>query len=291
MKYYLKSVFFLMSCLCAHTGWADESPKSFSHFELGAEVISYSETTTVAGHEVNMSQHVVNPVQYTLGYTPLDDDAGFYIQVATTLDAISVNESWDIAPFGEVQTNQRKVRWNDLTLLYASKFEYSGFQLVGGLNMMTLSFMRSNFQKSTGAPAFEASIAPTTYAVFPGSITEDSTNLSAMIGVRYNTVFSDAYDDGRFLFSLLGGMPLYYKVENSNFPDTTWVEYFQGYDVQSNIGYAFRIYEDFFLSMNVNASFKQRPETSRVAVSGGMGRIPEVLMYNVRTTVGLEWGF
>ncbi|MDQ7002122.1 MAG: hypothetical protein Q9N02_05485, partial [Ghiorsea sp.] len=190
-----------------------------------------------------------------------------------------------------VQTNQRKVRLNDLTLLYASQFECSGFQLIGGVNIVTLSFTRSDFRKSTGATAFEASIAPTTYTVFPGSITEDSTNISAIVGVRYDTVFLDALDDGRLQFSLTAGVPMYYKVENSNFPNTTWVESFQGYDVQSNIGYAFRLYKDFFLSMNVNVNYKQRPETRGLAVAGGTGRIPKVVMYNIRSTIGLEWGF
>jgi len=277
--------------LAMHSAYADDTNHSFSYFELGSETVTYGETTTVAGHKLDMSKSVTNPVQRSGGYTPIGEDDGFYIQVATTLDAISATEAWNIAPFGEVQTNQRKVRWNGMSLLYSSKFEYSGVHVVGGLNFMTLSFMRSNFQKSTGATAFEASIAPTTYTVFPGSITEDSTSASAVIGIRYDSLFSDSHVDSRIQAGITGGVPVYYKVENSNFPNTKWVEYFQGYDVQANIGYAHRIYKDFFVSLNLDVNYKKRPETSGQPVAGGTGRIPEVTMTNVRTSLGLEWGF
>lgn len=291
MKYVLSILFLVLSLsLNFSLVTASEYNSNFSYFELGAEVISYSEATSVAGHVLDMSKQVVNPVQRSGSYTPIGDDAGFYIQVATTLDALSATEEWNIAPFGVVQTNQRKVRWNDLSLLYASQFEYSGFHVVGGLNVMTLSFTRSNFQKSVGAPAFEASIAPTTFSVFPGSITEDSTNVSALIGIRYDSLFDKTYDDTRWQIGLTGGIPLYYKVENSNFPNVSWTEYFKGFDVQSNVGYAFRIYKDFFMNMQLSASYKKRPETKGVAVTGGTGRVPAVTMYNIRASLGLEWG-
>jgi len=270
---------------------AADTNQSFSYFELGTESVMYAETTSVAGHKLDMSKRVSNPAQRSGGYTPIDEDSGFYIQVATTLDAISATEAWNIAPFGEVQTNQRKVRWNSMLLLYSSKFQDSGLHLVGGINFMTLSFMRSNFQKSTGAPAFEASISPTTYTVFPGSITEDSTSASAVVGVRYDSIFSDNYVDSRIRTGFTVGVPMYYKVENSNFPNTQWVEYFQGYDLQANVGYAHRIYKDFFVNFNLDVNYKKRPETGGQPVSGGTGRIPEVTMTNVRASMGLIWGF
>jgi len=271
--------------------YGSESNPSFSYFEVGVETVVYGESTSVVGHKLDMSQAVSNPVQRSGGYTPIDEDSGFYIQVATTLDAISATEAWNIAPFGEVQTNQRKVRWNSMSLLYASKFQDSGLQLVGGINFMTLSFMRSNFQKSTGAPAFETSISPTTYTVFPGSITEDSTSASAVVGVKYDSIFFDSYIDSRLQTGFTVGVPVYYKVENSNFANTQWVEYFHGYDVQANVGFAFRIYKDFFMNLNLDVNYKKRPETSGQAVSGGTGRIPEVTMTNIRTSMGLIWGF
>jgi len=271
--------------------YASESNPSFSYFELGSETVIYGETTSVAGHKLDMSQAVSNPVQRSGGYTPIDENSGFYIQVATTLDAISATEAWNIAPFGEVQTNQRKVRWNGMSLLYSSRFQDSGLHLVGGINFMTLSFMRSNFQKSTGAPAFETSISPTTYTVFPGSITEDSTSASAVVGIRYDSIFSDSAVDSRIQTGFTVGVPMYYKVENSNFPNTQWVEYFQGYDVQANVGYSHRIYKDFFVNINLDVNYKKRLETRGQPVSGGTGRIPEVTMTNIRTNIGLIWGF
>ena len=263
---------------------------AFSYSEIGTETISYGETTTVAGYQLNLSQAVTNAVQRSGGYTPLSDELGFYIQSATTLDPLPAEESWNISPFGSVQTNQRKVRWNELSVLLSWQFHETGYHAVTGMNISALSFTRSYFQRSTGTAAFEAATA-STLSLPTGSITEDSTNVSALIGFRYDSTFIDPDETTRLLGGIMLGTPVYYKVENSGFPGVRWVEYFQGYDVVANIGYGMQIHEKFLFSMHTEVIYKKRFETSGLAVAGGTGRIPEVTIWNARVTAGVEWSY
>ena len=263
---------------------------AFSYTEIGAEIISYGEKTTVSGYPLNMEAVVVNVAQRSGGYTPVSEFGGFYIQTATTLDPLSANEQWDIQPFGVVQENERKVRWNELNVLYSQLFRDSGYHLVAGASIATLSFIRSAFTKGVGATAFENAVG-TPLNIFPGAISEDSTHVTANIGFRYDSTFLDPDETSRFLWGVSAGVPLYYKVENSNFPGTTWVEYFKGYDVAANISYGFQVYEKFMLSMSAEGLYKRRPETHGIAVSGGVGRIPEVTIWNVRLAAGIEWSY
>ena len=261
-----------------------------SYSEIGAELVTYAESTTVGGYPLTMSATVTNMVQRSGGYTPVSEFGGFYIQTATTLDPLSAHEEWDISPFGIIQTNERKVRWNELNAYYSWLFRDTGYQVVGGMGISTLSFIRSDFQRSTGTSAFETSLG-STLSIFPGAISEDSTHVVANVGFRYDSTFVDPDETTRFQWGISAGVPVYYKVENSNFPGTTWTENFQGYDVTGNVGYGFQLHEKFLMSMSAEVLYKLRPETSGKAVAGGTGRIPEVTVSNVRLTAGLEWSY
>ncbi|MDX8384626.1 MAG: hypothetical protein R8M45_11130 [Ghiorsea sp.] len=267
-----------------------------SYTEIGAETISYGEETTVSGNALNMNQTVTNVVQRSGGYTPVGKDFGFYVHSATTLDALPSRESWDISPFGIVQSNDRKVHWNELNILASWRFQDSGYHMVAGASMSTLGFVRSGFNKENGATAFEASLT-SPFAVPSGAVTEDSTNIALNMGFRYDSTFVDPDESSRFLAGVLVGTPAYYKVENSNFPGARWISNFQGYDLQANIGYGFKIFEDFMLSTHVEFLYKFRPETGKVAVGTDdtgktlYGWIPNATIWNLRTVLGLEWSY
>ncbi|MDQ6988417.1 MAG: hypothetical protein Q9M19_00945 [Mariprofundaceae bacterium] len=264
---------------------------AFSYFEMGFESISYAEDIKIQGYDLSMEQTVFNPIQRSGGYTPFTENSGFYIQTSSTLDASLKREEWDIQPFGIVQNNLRKVSLNELNVLYAWLFEQTGYHLVTGMGITTLAFSRSDFQKDVGAPAFEAAIAPTTYTAFPGAISEDSTNITVNIGLKYDTTFIDPDATTRWQAGVMLGIPMYYKVVNSQFPGAEWVSNFQGFDVSADIGYAFQIYEKFMLNTNAAILYKTRPETDGVAVSGGTGVIPEVTILSARLSTGISWSF
>jgi len=284
---------------------------AFSYTEVGSETISYGEHTAVAGYDLNMSQTVTNVVQRSGGYTPIGNSAGFYVHTATTLDALPTREYWNLGSFGSVQSNERKVKWNELNMLASWKFRDSGIQMVAGASMSTLAFIRSGFKEEAGGASFDAAVKAanptdpyagfsvpgvikatdgTTY-VSPAAVTEDSTNIVLNMGIRYDSTFIDPDEKTRFLMGILIGIPAYYKVENSNFPGARWVSNFKGYDVQANIGYGFKVFEDFMLSSHVEFLYKFRPQTDGVAVAGGTGVIPDVTIWNLRAALGLEWSY
>ena len=263
---------------------------AFSYSEIGAEIVSYGEETTVGGYPLNMEAVVVNVVQRSGGYTPVSEFGGFYVQTATTLDPLSAHEQWDIQPFGVIQENERKVRWNELNVSYSYIFRDTGYHLIAGGSIATLSFIRSNFQRGANTAAFENAVG-STLTVFPGAISEDSTHFSAHIGFRYDSTFLDPDETDRLLWGVSAGIPVYYKVENSGFPGTTWIENFKGYDLSANVNYGIQLFEKFMLSMSAEGLYKSRPETHGEVVSGGIGRIPKVTIWNVRLGVGVEWSY
>ncbi|MDX8383497.1 MAG: hypothetical protein R8M45_05410, partial [Ghiorsea sp.] len=218
------------------------------------------------------------------------EDFGFYVHSATTLDALPSQEQWNVGTFGSVQSNERKVHWNELNILVSWRFQDSGYHMVAGASMSTLGFVRSGFKRDDGTAAFEASLGKT-LAIPTGAVTEDSTNIALNMGVRYDSTFVNPDESSRFLAGVLAGIPAYYKVENSNFPGARWVSSFQGYDLQANIGYGFKVFEEFMLSTHVEVLYKFRPQTDGVAVAGGTGVIPDVTIWNFRTVLGLEWSY
>ena len=285
-------IFFVLQVMFNGNIYAGEfHNRAFSYVEIGSETLTYGEQTSVAGYPLDMSQSVTNVMQRSGGYTPISEDVGFYIETASTLNASPAREEWNIGTFGVVQNNLRKVSWNQLDALLAWHIQESGFHVLTGVGLTTLSFTRSDFIKDAGAPAFEAAIAPTVYTAFPGAISEDSTHVSANIGIRYDSIFVGKDDDSRLQASFIFGVPVYYAVENSQFPGVRWVEYFKGYDVSADIGYAYRIYKDFMLSTHAEVLYKTRPETSPVAVVGGQGVVPKSTALNVRLSAGVSWSF
>ncbi len=286
--YYL--FFFSVSCLIPIFSYADGLPANhaFSYFEVGMENISYGETSTVRGYPLNMEAVVSNVVQRSGGYTPIGKDSGFYVQVATTLIPSAAHEQWNIQPFGVIQENERKVNWNELNVKYASLISGTGHQLVAGVEVTTLSFTRFSFNRAADTAAFESATGST--LVTPsGAIVEDSINLTANIGYRYDSTFVTPNETTRFLGGIHVGVPVYYRVENSSLPNTSWIEYFKGYDVSANAGYGIQIFENFMVSTSMELLYKFRPETHGKAVAGGIGRIPEVTIWSARLSAGVTW--
>jgi len=275
---------------------------AFSYSEIGSETVSYGEKTLFVGEELNMNTAVTNIAQRSGGYTPISEFAGFYVQTSTTLDPLSTTEEWILPTYGVVQRDERKVRWNELNIMYSWLFANSGYHVVGGVNIATLSFIRSYFRAGEGTPALNAYLAtiyppdpvtgdPVELTFSDGAITEDSTHMVANVGFRYDSTFLDPDETTRLLWGVSVGVPMYYKVENSNFPGVTWTSNFEGYDITANVGYGFQIYEKFMLSMSSEFLYKFRPETEGIAVTGGTGKIPDVTIGSLRLALGVEWSY
>jgi len=150
---------------------------------------------------------MLNLTQRSLGYTSVSDDFGFYITTASTLSANPVDESWSMGQYGTIQTNKRKVMLTDLHVQAAWMIQDS-LQVLAGLSMNRMSFSRSGFNYPKGTrgvatvnaqtntvSAFTANPLGSTQQITPaggyitrqpGAVFEDSTTLTAEIGVNYD---------------------------------------------------------------------------------------------------------
>ncbi|MDQ6953333.1 MAG: hypothetical protein Q9M15_07390 [Mariprofundaceae bacterium] len=279
-------------------------------FTLGMESVQYSEDT---GSGITASgKSMTNLTQRSSGYTAVDDHFGFYITTISTLSAGQVQESWSWGNYGTVQTNQRKVMLTDLELSAAWEIfdhYFDGLQLVSGLNLNRMSFSRSGFIYPKGTQGTVATNAAGNVLSFtpnnngaiqqltpaggyiarqPGAVFEDSTTLLAEIGLNYDSFFSDAQGI-RFLGGVKAGIPLYYYVTNSNYPNTSWTSSFKGYNLHANVGVGFQIKDNFDFVVMGSGDYRFRPSTSVDPATGGI--VPNITVTIFRATAGLSWSF
>lgn len=256
---------------------------------------------------------MTNLTQRSSGYTAVDDHFGFYITTISTLSASQRQESWTWGNYGTVQTNQRKVMLTDLEVSAAWEIfdhHFDGLQLVSGLNLNRMSFSRSGFSYPKGTqgaatitagqvvlgsfaanangPLQQLTAGGGYLARQPGAVFEDSTTLLAEIGLNYDSFFSDAQGI-RFLGGIKAGIPLYYYVTNSNYPNTSWTSSFKGYNLHADLGIGFQIKDNFDFIVMGSSDYRFRPSTSVDPVTGGV--VPNITVTILRATAGLSWSF
>ncbi|MDQ6974108.1 MAG: hypothetical protein Q9M10_04435 [Mariprofundaceae bacterium] len=291
-----------------------QEDQSLTLFTLGVESVQYSEDT--GGGITASGKSMTNLTQRSSGYTAVNDHFGFYITTISTLSANQTQESWSISNYGTVQANQRKVMLTDLELSAAWEIfdqHFDGLQLLAGLNLNRMSFSRSGFiysQGVQGAATIQANnVIPGTFAKNPngplqqltnpngnttylsrqnGAVFEDSTTLLAEIGINYDSFFSDATGI-RLLGGIRAGIPLYYYVTNSNYPNTSWTSSFQGFNLHANVGVGFQLKDNFDFVVMGSSDYRFRAKTSVDAATGGV--VPNVKATIFRATAGLSWSF
>jgi len=296
----------LLASSAAGVAHADEE-KSMTLFTLGVASIQYSEDT---GAGITASgKNMTNLTQRSSGYTPVGDEFGFYITTVSTLSASQVNESWNKSPYGIVQQNQRKVSLSDLVIDAAWDI-YDGIELISGLSLNRMNFSRSGFTYPQGTRGTLATTNPATgftpdkngpyqqltaaggYIRYMGrqlgAIFEDSTSLMGEIGLQYDTI---AHPDSpwRFMGSAKAGIPLYYYVTNSNYPNTSWTSSFKGYNLHADIGLGYQIKDNFDIVFVSSGDYRYRPQTSTDSTTGGS--VPNNTTTIIRMTAGLSWSY
>jgi len=282
--------------------------QNLTFLTLGAESVQYGENTvgiTASGPRMN------NMIQRSSSYTRVNDDFGFYITTTSTLIGNQNNESWTMSPYGIVQQTQRKVILTDITLDTAWDIGH-GLQITGGLGMNTMSFSRSAFAypKGTRGTATtvtangQTTVVPGTFAAdpngplqqltatggyltrSPGAVFEDSTSILGQIGIKYDSFFLN--DRGfRLLAGANAGIPLFYYVTNSLFPNTSWTSLFQGYNLHADLGIGFKIKDNFDFIVLGSGDYRYRPATNKI----GRAFVPNVTVTILRATAGLSWSY
>lgn len=280
---------------------SEGSLTNFSEFTVGYESVQYDEATT--GGITASGPRMGNIIQRSSGYTSVTSSFGFYITTSSTLVANAEQEQWNLPIYGNVQNDQRKMRMTDVNMEAAWK-AFGGVQLLLGLGLNTMSFSRSGFTYPQGT---QGTLGPGGFVADPngpiqqlvnggniqylarqsGAVFEDSSTLLGRIGLRY-----DAFVAGsRGLHWRAGfnaGIPLYYRVENSNFPNSSWSSTFKGYNVSTDAGLGFKFKNDLDLTMLASYSKRHRPETNKDA-SGAF--VPRVDVDLFRLAAGLTWRF
>jgi len=298
-------------------GWmgvaSAQEAQNLTFLTLGAESVQYSENTssgiTASGPRMN------NMIQRSSSYTNVSDDFGFYITTNSTLIGNQNNENWTLSPYGIVQQNQRKVILTDITLDTAWGIGH-GWQVTGGLAMNTMSFSRSGFKYPQGTRGtltanannqirfvpnnlgqyqeLQVNTATAATAAYngqavkrnPGAVFEDSTTILGQVGVKYDSFFLD--DSGfRLLGGVSAGIPLFYYVTNSDFPNTSWTSSFQGYNLHADLGIGFRIKDNFDFVVLGSGDYRYRPATNKI----GNAFVPNITVTALRATAGLSWSY
>jgi hypothetical protein len=308
----------VMSCLAAPV-FAEEAKlhnTSFSYFSVGNEFIQYKENVPFAGKNLEMEVEYSNPIQRSGAYIPLFNKHGMYLVTSSTLSSSTAGEQWNFPGAGTIQTNDSKLSWNELNLNVARHLT-QGHHLTFGFDYYTLKFTRFAFKSAAGTDTFNTNVGAgntnangtpnpfSTYAAwvaagkngddFPGlrpesnltTVVEDFSGLTTMFGYRYDSWFVDPDATWRFLGGVRVGLPLYFNVENSQLPGTTFTSYLSsGYDFGADAGVAWNINKRFALLGKVDYNHKHRNE-----IRNGASVIPENRVISVQSTIGLNWAF
>jgi len=292
--------------LFVNAAYASDYNKNYSLFTLGYESVAYKEDTG-AGISAT-SPNTGNIIQYSKGYTALNEDFGFYITTASPLVANTTTESWDVNGFGLVQQNRRNVRVNDLSIDLALN-QGADLQILAGLGWKALAFSRSAFSYPKGTqgnynaatqiftPVANGSVQEIVSAAGtkqyitrqPGAIYENASSASLRLGVNYDSFFSGSSQDWRWIGGVMASVPIYYGVENSNFPNTSWTSYFKGYDIEVNAGVGIPLTEKLQLLFLASGSHAYRPRTSIDVATSGF--VPNTTIDVFRSSMGLIWSY
>ena len=280
---------------------------NYTMFTLGAEFVQYQENTTgITGSGPRM----VNVMQRSSGYTGLTDRFGYYITTASTLLANRGDEDWTLAPHGVVQRNRRIVRLADLEVLAAWGGE--GWRIVGGLAAETMSFTRSGFRYPQGTRGSLSTnnqgqlvFAPDPLGGFQkvttggvthyvqrqlGAVNEDSLSVLVKGGFVWDTFFSDQASPWRFLAGAYIATPIYYRVTNTEYPNSAWSATLGGgYDLSGEVAVGRRVFGGLTLLARAEGIYRVRPQTKTDPATGGF--VPRVKVSALRFSVGGSWVF
>jgi hypothetical protein len=303
----------ILLCVLVHgmvsSALADESAdglfnKPFANFGAGFEYINFSEKLVLSGRKIDAGIKVFNPIQTSSGYIPLSSKMGLFLSGSKTLATVANSETWSAEGIGAIQQDDTKFAWTEVDAMAVYHLK-PGHMVVGGINYTALNFSRFNFRPAAGTDAFNTSLGFGTLSQwvaagndpvkFPGlnpnagqgTISEDNNALVAMVGYQYDTFFFIRNSPFRFFGGVKAGLPLFYMVENSTFPETTLVGTVDsGYDFGANMGMGWNFTKELSLLGSVDYTYKHR-----FRITSGNIFAPESDLFSVQSSIKLNWAF
>ncbi|KZN48088.1 hypothetical protein [Pseudoalteromonas luteoviolacea] len=321
MKYSL-ALFGLFSSVAvnADTTVNAEPLPSFSEIRLGFETINYNESLSdVAGFgELSQSVSVTNPTIRQLSYTGIDDKWGYYIGSAATIATSIDSETWSLKDFGAIQSNDFKVKANEIA--FTGAYNYTpAMQITMGMRIYTSSFTRSNFKfVNPGATRFDQALQdlprdehdPVARFDLPGqakdgddllqnnpasivsvvSVTEDQMGVLASLGARYDSKLSKSFENLSWYAEGEITVPVYSHVQNTKFETTSLTDSFNGWGVMARAGVRYQVAEHIAFMTGIDTYYKERSAVSE-EVNGRRYRVPNTEYSNISITAGLQWSY
>jgi hypothetical protein len=296
--------------LCANSAFAKSEEKKYAGFnysQVGMQSLTYKETlkdfarigTLETEFEVN------NLVLTAASYTHLFDNIGFLLSSQSNLVSDIAADSWKLDDFGELQTNDSKIALSDLQTSGVWHLN-SGNYLLLGAQVKTLNFTRSNIEQGEDADEYNRFIREESeYAVrefqpiirsFRGAIQEDLTYLNAIVGVGYNSLWSNDNSPFYYFYNATASTPLYYIAQNTSLLEDFGIEEitgsFNGVEVQANAGVGFEMVEGIAFSLTMNYSMAAYDEINTKTNFRGesvTAAIPNVDLSGYQITLGITW--
>ncbi|MCF2910200.1 autotransporter outer membrane beta-barrel domain-containing protein [Pseudoalteromonas sp. DL2-H2.2] len=321
----------IMAC-CLVSGTAAAAPNpSYSEIRLGFESIDYSEALNDLSGLGRLTQDatVSNPTIRQLSYSGINDDWGVYIGTAATIytgldtetwyvnDFTDPNDSSVTHQFGAVQTNDFKVKSNEIALSAAYNMTRA-LQVTMGGRVFTTSFTRSDFQfAQPGAGQFDQVLQsaprgendPVARFNLPGqnnldsgdleglpgnlqsvvSTTEDQMSIIAAAGLRYDSKLQDAFNKFSWYADAEVTLPVYTRVQNTRTIEKTLSETFNGWGIQARAGVRYQVFKTIAVMAGVDASYKERDAISES--DGNRRTVPDIEYTNLSLSAGIQWSY
>ena len=216
---------------------------------------------------------------------PILDASGFYINTASSLVSTAETETWNQQGNGAIQLNEAKAKLAELDIHLVRHFrQHPGFHAGVGANVYSANFTRYAFRLTENAPQGLAAL--------PGAVSEDVTNLSAVLGLYYDSFFRDPGSRLRLTGLVQAGLPLYFSVENSSLPGEAFTSSIDGgVDLGAKAGAGYRLSKNFTALASLEWRYRHRDKIIKKLSDGRVAEAPDNDLHSWRPVVGVAWAF
>lgn len=293
---------------------------SYTSFGIGIQAFHYTEDLSGSTFNVSSSSTPISIVQYSGGYTALNDTDGFYITTTSPLFSLSSVEEWQtsssvstpVVDFPDVQTNQTELGLSQLSISLSRIFT-PGHQGLVGIKYSAHYFTRYNFAPGEDAQAFNewlindpAYTGGATAFFIPGCTTDTSppvlgmecssvaiqeqvSTLSLSTGYKFDTFFIKDYKGPRFIFATHIATPLFYAITNTLHPGSRLMGTFGGgYDLSINTSVAIIDRKDFQINIGMETAIMHRKQ---VTLTGTNLSYPNSNTLSASLYMSFDWSF
>lgn len=269
-------LFILISLFSSSVFSEDYYPKdSFSYFAIGSETITYQETASI--FPVKSDVTVNNLALMSGGFTRTTDRLAFSIEAFSTLYPNRADEEWNdtIGAFPLPLQQNNFTFSNSSTSLLGHYNILSNVRILIGGSYNLSTFKRFNFTTPY----------PDTVILSPGVVEETFGEFIGYTGLTADLALYDTY----FNIRILGGMPLYSKIENSNSPNLTFEEG-TGYDIDIAMSYSVPVSKHVNIGLIADYQYHFR-EKQVLITQSSQTEIPENVMTALRAGLFINWRF